>query len=291
MLIKKFFLGLNQLVVAYFSSINGMYRFSIKDYLLYFLERFMSPPEFTIGDKLDGLNEILIKDVNIFWPSSVNPRTLPWLYNEVFSAFHYNPSSYDHPSMSIGSKDWIIDAGAAEGYFSYFCISKVKSNTKIFTLEPLEVMQNPLFKTFKSFPDSMITIVKTAIGDYNGSVSFKTDSDNLCDSKVTSDEMNPSDKIEITNMITLDTFSVNRQLQGKGMIKMDIEGFEMKALMGAKNILIKHKPALAIAVYHDYENAKKCASIIKNANNSYKIEFRGCYGYFKPPRPYLLFAY
>ena len=72
---------------------------------------------------------------------------------------------------------------------------------------------------------------------------------------------------------------------------MDIEGYEMKALEGAKQTLANDKPQLAIAVYHDYENALQCRNIILEANPTYKIEFRGMYAWFKPPRPYLLFAY
>jgi FkbM family methyltransferase len=292
MKIKKFLFALKKTVEAYCSSSNELYRFTIKDYYLYFLERMISLPKLKIVNELEGLNKVLLNDVKIFWPSSVNPQSLPWLYHEVFTNFIFNPSSYDHPLIDISTKDWILDAGAAEGFFSYFCANKVKkNNTKIILLEPLKVMQKPLLETFNDFPDNMITIVKTAIGDFNGTVSFETDSVNLCDSKVTSEGMNPSAETEVTNMVTLDTFCDEWQLRQNGLIKMDIEGFEMKALMGAKSILASYKPALAIAVYHDYENAKKCADIIKSANNSYKIELRGCYGYFSPPRPYILFAH
>lgn len=72
---------------------------------------------------------------------------------------------------------------------------------------------------------------------------------------------------------------------------MDIEGFEMKALEGAKNILRTLKPLLAIAVYHKYDNANKFAEIIENVNPEYKIKLRSCYVYFKPSEPYILFAY
>ncbi|KKM84494.1 hypothetical protein LCGC14_1298540 [marine sediment metagenome] len=75
------------------------------------------------------------------------------------------------------------------------------------------------------------------------------------------------------------------------MIKMDIEGYEMSALRAAMSLMKNHKPRLAIAVYHELENALKCAEIIKNANPTYKVEFRGYYGYFEPARPYMLFAY
>jgi hypothetical protein len=66
---------------------------------------------------------------------------------------------------------------------------------------------------------------------------------------------------------------------------------EMLAMTGAVNLMRRFKPALTVAVYHDLDNAKKCAEIIKSANPKYKIKFRGFYGYFEPARPYMVFAY
>ena len=53
---------------------------------------------------------------------------------------------------------------------------------------------------------------------------------------------------------------------------MDIAGFEMKALKGAKNTLRTFKPSLSIAVYYEFENANSCAEIIQNENPEYKAE-------------------
>lgn len=46
--------------------------------------------------------------------------------------------------------------------------------------------------------------------------------------------------------------SLDNYLQGEPVtfIKMDIEGAELNALVGAKNTIIKHRPKLAISVYH-----------------------------------------
>ncbi len=46
-----------------------------------------------------------------------------------------------------------------------------------------------------------------------------------------------------------------------------------------------------IAVYHELDNAKLCAPLIKKANSIYQIEFRCCFGYREKPKPYMLFAY
>ena len=34
------------------------------------------------------------------------------------------------------------------------------------------------------------------------------------------------------------------------MLKMDVEGFEIATLNGAKNLIMEHKPDLAVCVYH-----------------------------------------
>ena len=263
---------------------------------LYISERFVRLPAH-VTEKTDDpeLVTVTINGKKIFWPAILPDRDLPWLFHEVFDDFTTNPSSYNNPELDYGNRKWVIDAGAAEGYFSIFALEK-SPGALIIGVEPLPLMNKALLKTFASHErGKKAIVVSAALGIKQGWSDIQVDYEHICDSKLllstgeaTSGE---SDLVsQCVPVTTLDQLAIQYSLGMGGLIKMDIEGYEMAALSGASHVLKEYKPALAIAVYHDLENARKCAEIIKVANSNYKIEFRGCYGYFEPPRPYMLFA-
>lgn len=57
-------------------------------------------------------------------------------------------------------------------------------------------------------------------------------------------------------------------------IKMDVEGSELHALMGAKRIICRDKPRLAISVYHKVEDIFELADYILSLNSEYKFLLR-----------------
>ena len=58
------------------------------------------------------------------------------------------------------------------------------------------------------------------------------------------------------------------------MIKMDIEGSELKALDGCKNTIKKHKPKLYICAYHRNEDLFAIPMKILELERNYKLYFR-----------------
>ncbi len=57
-------------------------------------------------------------------------------------------------------------------------------------------------------------------------------------------------------------------------VKMDIEGAEYQALLGARNTIRDYKPKLAICVYHKAEDIWELPSLIHKLNPEYRFYFR-----------------
>lgn len=69
----------------------------------------------------------------------------------------------------------------------------------------------------------------------------------------------------------MDTLLKNEDIS---FIKMDIEGAEIKALMGAQKIIRRFRPKLAICIYHNLEHLWEIPLLIKNMVPEYNIYIR-----------------
>lgn len=274
-----------------------IYPFKFNEFSLYIKERyFTSMSNFTIENSyIKGLSKIKIRDTIFYYPSQLAVDDLPWLHHEVFDNFSVNPSSYDHPKLDYKSRNWIIDAGAAEGFFTFF--ASQKTSARIISIDPVAQLCNSLQKSVQDFNynTSKHITISAALGEKSGNINFEIDADRICSSRIIADEeLSNSDKIKnnvVVPILTLDQIANDLDLGYQGLVKMDIEDYEVHALTGAVSLMRQFKPNLAIAIYHSFENARKCKEIIYNANKSYKIEMRGYYGWESPPRPYMIFAY
>src|SRR5690606_34282959 len=93
-----------------------------------------------------------------------------------------------------------------------------------------------------------ITAYPLGIGAAEGEFTLYTiDQHNKGKNKI-SDHEPLSAKNETIELTTIDLFVESNQLEKVDLIKMDIEGYEMKALHGGKETLKKFKPKLFIEV-------------------------------------------
>ena len=75
------------------------------------------------------------------------------------------------------------------------------------------------------------------------------------------------EKVEI---ITLDSYVAEHNVK-VGFIKVDIEGFEMEFLQGAKETICTQKPAMLISIYHDIEHFFEIKPLLESWDLGYKF--------------------
>jgi FkbM family methyltransferase len=90
-----------------------------------------------------------------------------------------------------------------------------------------------------------------------------------------------SSSISQTGDKFIDVVALDAALPESGctFIKMDIEGAELQALRGARRTITRHKPILAISLYHKPEDILTIPNFIKTLDPEYRLYVRA---HFKP---------
>lgn len=128
----------------------------------------------------------------------------------------------------------VADVGAALGYFTFITAKEVGRKGEVYAIEPDECVFNDLKKNIEINNYENIFPVQTAISD-------SIDSINMLDFK---EWINKKEKLSTVKTITLDSLKIDFDL-----IKMDIEGYEVDALKGMKNILHEGKVKIICEIH------------------------------------------
>lgn len=75
------------------------------------------------------------------------------------------------------------------------------------------------------------------------------------------------------DIISIDEY-VEKNNLSVGLIKMDIEGYELKALEGAKKTIKKFKPILLIGIYHNPEELFNTKQYIQDILPNYEFKIK-----------------
>jgi FkbM family methyltransferase len=156
----------------------------------------------------------------------------------------------------------LIDVGAYIGDSS-IVLSRY-TNKKVIAIEPNLKNFNLLKKTIK------LNGVDKKIDPYQIALNNKTEIIYLNDA-------GPGTRVEPKGIkvdsVTLDDLIVNKYTE-IGLIKMDVEGFEMNILLGSKNIIKNNKPLLLISIYHTGDQFINIPQYFKkNFSNIYEFKF------------------
>jgi len=156
----------------------------------------------------------------------------------------------------------VIDGGAYEGNFTIIASRLIGKNGKIIAIEPDPQGVRLLKNRLKKLNIKNVTIVSKGLWSRKTKKSAFSNSN--CPGELSLFYGNKKEK-KIT-LIKLDSLVKKLKLRSVDFVKMDIEGSEIEALIGAAQTLKKFHPRLAIASYHIIDSqptSKRVEKILK----------------------------
>lgn len=172
---------------------------------------------------------------------------------------------FDSDIINIDEEEIFLDGGAYIGdtleEFIKLTNNKFK---KAYEFEPDKRNVQRIQNNFKNYVnENKVIIEEKGLLDDSKRLGFMS-----CNSSISQINENATDFIE--------TVSIDKYLKDEPVtfIKMDIEGSELLALKGAVKTIKKHKPKLAICIYHKPEDLWEIPLFIKKILPEYKIYIR-----------------
>lgn len=161
----------------------------------------------------------------------------------------------------------IIDVGGFIGDSAL--VMQDYTDKNIYSFEATTLNYNLMLQTIALNHATRIIPIKQALGSKKETIKI-----GLCGSASSMKEENhkifvakESEEVEI---ITLDSYVKEHNLK-VGFIKVDIEGFEMEFLKGAKETICSQKPAMLISIYHQASDFFDIKPMLESWNLGYRF--------------------
>lgn len=149
-------------------------------------------------------------------------------------------------SYFLNRDESFIDVGANKGLY-VFQASTIAESERIFAFEPNPNLASRLRSVFKK-----VHVSEIALSSENGnailSVPFTNSDPDDSLAKVTEKEINGNAFNFPVQLNTLDNVALELKMSKVGLIKIDVEGNELKVLEGASATLVKFRPHLLVEI-------------------------------------------
>lgn len=176
----------------------------------------------------------------------------------------------------LGNAKTIFDVGGNMGQTALAISQKVSHDATIYSFEPYpatyqkfknNLLLNPLIKN--------IIAENIALGETESELlMFQDCATNSGGFRIVYDKEKNNSGVVKTQSTSIDSYVKNNNISKIDFIKIDVEGFEMTVLKGAKNTLLNHRPKLFIELNDsnlNKQNASSKALITFLVSMGYKI--------------------
>lgn len=145
-----------------------------------------------------------------------------------------------------GSILW--DVGANVGIWSVL-LAKEFSSCKIVSFEPQKAVHQFLLKNISDNHLTNIEVMEIGLGASIERVELRTPKEKRGSSSIVLLQKEESDKVELIDIVTADSILEGRPDLVPSFIKIDIEGYEPRMILGAHNLIRNNHPIIMLEVF------------------------------------------
>lgn len=164
---------------------------------------------------------------------------------------HYDRNSQAVFARSIRPGDTVLDVGAHHGFFTMLAARLTGPTGQVFAVEPLWANTRVLRRhVAMNHMEDRVTVLEAAMSDRVGFGTMHVGDDDSGGSLYPLDgyEVIPRIALQVA-VLTIDGLRANGTLPPIQFLKMDIEGAEGHALLGAEETLAHDRPTLLISMH------------------------------------------
>lgn len=178
-----------------------------------------------------------------------------------------NEQYFDEEIIQLKEEEVFIDGGVLDlgtsMQFEQFCRIHGVKNYRVYAFEPDQKSFERCSRIIKDHPEYNIHLCNLGLWSCNDILYFNGSGNG------------GSRIVDKQSGCSIETVSLDSYVNDKvTFIKLDIEGAEIEALKGARHIIKKQKPKLAICVYHKKEDITEIPMYIKRLVPEYKLYLR-----------------
>lgn len=212
----------------------------------------------------------------LFWDnfqSNYNNLNLKYKENNLRNKYY---SEFENPNVPISPNDTVMDIGVSKNLFLTKKILKLlDKNGFLYLFEPNVYIIDHINNQLKHYDNIQLYNV----GLWNKNTKKNLYIDNNCDEANTlkkawhkySAGQNPPSATLCIDVVKLDDFCKKNVVKKIDYIKLNIEGAELEALKGAKNIIKTIHPKLCISVDHHPTQLFSIMLYLHSLNKNYKF--------------------
>lgn len=208
--------------------------------------------------------------VSFYLPEDMIPMyesLVPYVYEEIFV-----DKIYEGGGCAVRPGDWVVDAGACEGFFSLYALSR---GANVLVFEPIPDVAEALKLTLAPYvEEGRARVFQLALGEGRGRSKIMLDNSNLgASTLVDSDRAKEvsSDRSFEVEVVSLDELWEEGLIPPVSFIKADVEGYERHLLKGASRVIRELKPRLAICHYHLPDDLRVLTGLIRSLRPDYSL--------------------